>query len=75
MLAYDLGHDGRKVLIDCRSDAGPDGMAIDVDGNVVQVRLCGSCASCSVSQVTLKDFVESKLQELVLPELVVEEAD
>ena len=46
---------------------------IDVDGNNVIVRLCGTCASCSASQVTLKNYVESKLQELVTPDLIVEE--
>ena len=46
---------------------------IDVDGNTVMVRLCGTCASCSASQVTLKNYVETKLQELVTPDLIVEE--
>jgi NifU-like protein len=46
---------------------------VDVDGNTVIVRLCGTCASCSASQVTLKNYVESKLQELVTPDLIVEE--
>jgi NifU-like protein len=46
---------------------------IDVDGNTVMVRLCGNCAACSASQVTLKNYVETKLQELVTPDLIVEE--
>lgn len=46
---------------------------IDVDGNRVMVKLRGACSGCKVSQLTLKDFVEKKLQELVVPELVVEE--
>ncbi|MGW8187758.1 MAG: NifU family protein, partial [Desulfobacterales bacterium] len=46
---------------------------VDVDGNTVMVRLCGTCAACNASQVTLKNYVETKLQELVTPELVVEE--
>ncbi|MCP4349348.1 MAG: Fe-S cluster assembly protein NifU [Desulfobacterales bacterium] len=46
---------------------------VDVDGNAVFVKLLGTCATCSVSQVTLKDYVEKKLRELVSPELVVEE--
>jgi NifU-like protein len=46
---------------------------VDVDGNTVMVRLCGTCAACNASQVTLKSYVETKLQELVTPELVVEE--
>ncbi len=46
---------------------------IDVDGNLVQVQLRGTCATCRLSQVTLKEYVETKLRELVTPELVVEE--
>ena len=46
---------------------------VDVDGNTVIVRLCGNCAACNASQVTLKNYVESKLQELVIPDLIVEE--
>ncbi len=46
---------------------------VDVDGNAVFVKLLGTCATCSVSQVTLKDYVEKKLRELVSPQLVVEE--
>jgi NifU-like protein len=47
---------------------------IDVDGNRVVVKFQGACASCSRSQVTLKNHVEAKLRELVTSELVVEEA-
>jgi NifU-like protein len=46
---------------------------VDVDGNRVFVRLHGSCSTCQKSQITLQHFVESKLRELVTPELVVEE--
>ncbi|MCF8069030.1 MAG: Fe-S cluster assembly protein NifU [Desulfobacterales bacterium] len=46
---------------------------VDVDGNLVMVKLCGACATCAMSQLTLKDYVESKLRELVAPELIVEE--
>jgi len=46
---------------------------VDVDGDTVSVKLHGACATCSASQVTLKHYVESKLKELVTPELVVEE--
>ena len=47
---------------------------IDVDGNRVLVRMRGSCASCAKSPVTLKHYIESRLRELVSPEIVVEEA-
>ncbi len=52
---------------------GGDIQLIDVDGNRVVVKLKGRCASCAMSQITLKDYVESKLKELVANELVVEE--
>lgn len=42
LLAYDLANDGsvsgRKVLIDFGPELGPDGMAIDVDGNIYLAR-------------------------------------
>ncbi|MEW6078952.1 MAG: Fe-S cluster assembly protein NifU [Thermodesulfobacteriota bacterium] len=46
---------------------------IDVDGNKVFVKLTGTCASCKASQVTLKHYVETRLREMVTPDLVVEE--
>ena len=46
---------------------------VDVDGNNVIVKLQGTCAACSASEITLKNYVESKLRELVAPELLVEE--
>ena len=46
---------------------------VDVDGNRVLVRMGGNCASCVKSPITLKHYVESKLRELVAPEIVVEE--
>jgi NifU-like protein len=44
-----------------------------VDGSRVIVRMKGTCSTCARSHVTLKHYVESKLRELVAPELVVEE--
>ncbi len=46
---------------------------VDVDGNLVMVKLRGTCATCSASEVTIKSYVETKLRELVASELVVEE--
>jgi len=42
-------------------------------GNRVLVATRGACASCKASDITLKHFVESKLRDLVSPELVIEE--
>jgi len=46
---------------------------IDVDGSRVLVKLIGTCATCKASQLTLKNYVEIKLQEMVSPDLIVEE--
>ncbi len=46
---------------------------VDVDGDRVMVKLTGTCATCAMSQITLKDYVESKLKELVINSIVVEE--
>ncbi|MFH1102255.1 MAG: Fe-S cluster assembly protein NifU [Pseudomonadota bacterium] len=54
---------------------GGDIELVDVDGNLVLVKLRGTCATCKASEVTLKHYVEKKLQEFVAPELVVEEVD
>jgi NifU-like protein len=47
---------------------------VDVDGDKVIVKLRGTCATCSKSQITLKSYVETKLRELVSDALEVEEA-
>jgi len=62
----------REINPTLKKDAGRLEL-IDVDGNRVLVRMGGTCASCAKSPVTLKHYVESKLRELVSPELVVEE--
>jgi NifU-like protein len=52
---------------------GGDIELIDVVGNRVLVAKRGTCAVCQASEQTFKNLVEFKLQELVSPELVVEE--
>ncbi|WAL58419.1 Fe-S cluster assembly protein NifU [Thermocoleostomius sinensis] len=51
---------------------GGDVELYDVDGNTVKVLLKGACGSCSSSTATLKSAIEARLQEQVLPTLVVE---
>ncbi|MFH1114287.1 MAG: Fe-S cluster assembly protein NifU [Pseudomonadota bacterium] len=51
---------------------GGDVELVDVDGNRVSVALRGMCTSCPSSALT-KSGIESKLQELVHPGLIVEE--
>jgi NifU-like protein len=55
-----------------RQDGG-DIELVDVVGNRVLLSMRGACAVCKASEQTMKNFVEGKLRELVLPELVVEE--
>ena len=62
----------REINPNLKKDAGRLEL-VDVDGNRVMVRFGGSCASCVKSPVTLKHYVESRLRELVTPELEVEE--
>ncbi len=52
---------------------GGDIELIDLEGSTVLVKLRGACASCKTSQVTIKDFVERKIQELVSSDLTVKE--
>jgi len=62
----------REINPNLKKDAGSLQL-VDVDGNRVLVRFGGSCAACVKSPVTLKHYVESRLRELVTPELEVEE--
>ena len=62
----------REINPNLKKDAGRLEL-VDVDGNRVLVRMGGNCASCIKSPITLKHYVESKLRELVAPEIVVEE--
>ena len=48
---------------------------IDLDGNTILVKLMGACANCRTSQVTIKNFIETKIQELVSPDLTVKEVN
>jgi NifU-like protein len=52
---------------------GGDIELIDVEGSNVLVSLRGTCATCMVANVTLSQFVEKKLQEMVDENLIVEE--
>ena len=52
---------------------GGDLDLIDIVGDRVVVKLQGSCAGCPSAKITLKRWVEAKLRETVVPEIVVEE--
>jgi NifU-like protein len=45
---------------------------LDINGDVVKVRLKGRCATCPTANITLKHTVQDKLREFVSPELIVE---
>jgi len=51
---------------------GGDVELFDIDGDLVKVILKGACSSCSGSTATLKDAIETRLRDRVLPTLIVE---
>jgi NifU-like protein len=62
----------REIKPVLKKDGG-DIELVDLQGNRILVKLHGRCSTCAASQVTLKDYVQAKIQELVSPELEVEE--
>lgn len=53
---------------------GGDIELVDIDGRTVLVSLRGACKGCPKSNLTLTEFVQNRLRELVEPEIVVKEA-
>jgi len=47
---------------------GGDVEIVDIEGDVVKVRLVGHCACCPMSQITLKNGIEAYVKERV-PEI------
>jgi NifU-like protein len=64
---------GREIAPALKADGG-DIDLIDIEGNKVYVALRGKCSFCHSSEVTLKQYVETKLREFVSDDLEVEEA-
>jgi len=64
----------REIKPALQQDGG-DIELVDFADDRVFVRLHGTCSTCSASQLTLKHYVETKLRELVFPELTVEEVE
>jgi NifU-like protein len=62
----------REVRPMLRKDGG-DIELVDIEGDTVYVALRGACSECVLSGVTLKDFVQEKLREFVVPQIRVEE--
>jgi NifU-like protein len=62
----------REIRPSLRHDGG-DIELVDVVGNRVLVSTMGACKSCKASDITLKNFIEAKLRELVSADLIIEE--
>ena len=60
------------IAPELRKDLG-DIELVNVDNNNVYVKLKGHCSTCANAKLTLKNFVETKLKELVDDEIVVKE--
>ena len=63
---------GREIIPALKADGG-DLDLIDIEGNKVLVALRGSCSFCPSAEITLKQYVETKLREFVSDDIVVEE--
>ncbi len=63
---------GREIVPALKADGG-DLDLIDIEGNKVLVALRGSCSFCPSAEITLKQYVETKLREFVSDDIVVEE--
>jgi len=64
----------REIRPSLRHDGG-DIELVDVIGNRVLVATRGACKTCKASDITLKNFVEAKLRELISPDLIIEEVN
>ena len=65
-----------KALNDIRPSLQVDGgdvELVDVENGIVKVRLTGACGGCPMSQMTLKQGIESKVKKAV-PEVLSVEA-
>jgi len=56
-----------KVRVGLKSEGG-DIELIDVRDNVVYVKLKGSCSTCQMSSLTMKNWVESSIKKEI-PEI------
>ena len=52
---------------------GGDIELVDIDGDVVKVKLIGVCSSCKNASMTLKNLVEAELKEKIDSKIVVEQ--
>ena len=62
----------KNALKDIRPSLQADGgdvELVDVENGIVKVRLTGACAGCPMSQMTLKQGIESYIKKAI-PEIV-----
>ncbi|MCX7726503.1 MAG: NifU family protein, partial [Chitinispirillaceae bacterium] len=52
---------------------GGDCELVDINGNVVTVKLKGHCSGCAFSGITLINVIEKKLKEKVTPDITVKQ--
>ena len=52
---------------------GGDIELVDIDGDIVKVKLIGVCSACKNASMTLKNFVEAELKEKVDSRIIVEQ--
>jgi Fe-S cluster biogenesis protein NfuA len=60
-----------SVLNEIRTSLQADGgdvKLVDIENNIVKVRLTGACAGCPMSEMTLKNVVEQHLK-MRMPEI------
>lgn len=61
-----------KIRPSLQADGG-DVELVDVENGIVKVRLTGACAGCPMSQMTLKQGIESYIKKAI-PEVLSVEA-
>lgn len=62
----------QQISPELQKDGG-DIELIDIEGDVVKVKLTGMCSGCKNAQMTLKNFVESILKDKIDSNIVVEQ--
>jgi len=62
----------KEIRPSLQADGG-DVELIDVENGIVKVRLTGACAGCPMSQMTLKQGIESYIKKII-PEVLSVEA-
>jgi len=58
----------KQVITELRPQLMMDGGDVEfmgIEGSKVKVRLRGACASCPVSQITLKQWIEKTIKERI----------